>query len=602
MRKLLTLVLISTLLFIAACSSSSNSGFHKELEKANDFMNEMKYEEALEVLNKLKTDFLPKDKYEAGRTELVDQLIRDAEYMATHIESLKSDYESAMEVYEETKSTDEVEFNLYEEALNAVNYTLNQFNDMQQLDMYQELVDARDDLLGKIENLVDTLVDSFEKSLDEQNFAQAENDLDQLWDIHYRFDEDAIDYEVLDEYAVKLQEQLDRFVFTPDLFVEWNEEIIKDELGTIQFKGVKNANNNIYAAISFQGDYAKILDELTFRTEIIYGNGDARSGSSYETRYYKDETIVVYQFGAGEGLNVDDILRFIIEVPAVEEEAIRIAFENVDLNKDYVLPGLLAISGEYRPNITIVEERFDIEIHEILVDKYNIEISGFIKPKVDGQVNELNSVYIPLSQQRRTSGTGWFGASYMDLYEGTQKEFNYSYSFNEPITEEDEFISFRLFDHNIFINLKTGDIEKLTDPYFIGGVYYSTSNTTVGYRESEKDTFINQNGDRTPAETVLAKGSAYGSFYIGNNFETFSATLTVPEDRATGEYGTTEVVFYSVMGEEETEIASFTVKENHKPMDIEVDITGVKVLKIELNPDSGNRGRQFVLIENAVVK
>lgn len=601
MRKLLRILIMSSLLLIGACSSSGGA-FTKHIKQASDLLNDMNYEEAIRVLVDVEENVLPGDTYETGRMLLVKQLKSEAEYMADHIKELKESYQESMSLFEAVQSSDTQDIELYEEALYSIDQTMNSFNDMTHLDMYQELTDAKEELTSEISDWILSLDKDIDDSLQSVDFASADKKLNEMIDLRQTFPEQ-VDESHVSKHEEKINKERERFVFVPELATKWNEVIIEDEDGSIEIEGIRHSSSTIELFISFKGYYQKLDDQIDLSLEMIYVNGDTSTGHKQETRLLEDEAIVQYEFSSGD-LSIEDLVRININIPFKQEDDFQVTLDEINEDVVYEVPGVESIKALHTPDWTLEAKDFEVIINRLLVEDYNIEISGVVKPTNDVVVNDLSSVYLPFTRERDTQGQGIFGSvRESELYKGTEKEFELNYSFNKPITEYHDYIEVILFQHQALIDLENGELFEKSDPTFIEDVYKQTSDTTIGLERYDQTELINQSGNRVAVDSIMfTRNNISNRYYLSKNFDTFTATIHVHEDFSGVDYGTTELTIYSVVEDDEKELYSTTINEKHKATNIELDVSDVNQLLIRTSQKSGSKGRQKIILEKPMVQ
>ena len=600
MRKMIVVV-ISCFVMVTACSSSSDA-FTKQIQQANDLMNEMKYDEAISVLSDVEANVLPGDTYEAGRMHLVEGLKSEAQYMAEHIVELEERYNLAMSAFEETQDSESLDIELYTEAINLLDQTIESFNDMTQLDMYQDLTNAREKITEEIGKLVVELEKDIEDSLDSHDFASAENHLDKMRHLHQTFPEHVTENTVT-KYEEKVEEERDRFVYLPETVYRWNETIIENEDGSIEFEGIKDTDDSIELVVSYKGYYHKLSDKISLSPDLILSNGDTLTGSGQETRLLEKKAVKKYRFSSFNDIELDDIIRVNIELPLEQEDAIQVAFDGIDKDETYEIPGVKSIKDLHRPDWTIETDDIEVTIDRFFVEDYDLEISGVVKPKKDVKINEFSTAYLPFTMERDSRGRGIFhSSSRTELYADTEKEFELNYSFKHPITEFHEYVDLHLYEHDFLVDLKSGEIFDMSDPIFIEDVYKSTNFTSIGFKDSGQEELINQSGDRVANNSMIVTASTSNEYYLGGRFDTFTTIVHAHQNYSGVDYGTTELTIYSIKEDDDKELYATTIEEDHKATDIELDVSGVEKLKIKFSLDRGSEGRQQIILEKPMVE
>ncbi|MBP1971363.1 hypothetical protein J2Z83_003502 [Virgibacillus natechei] len=602
MRKMVFIAMFSSLLLITACSSSDGD-FREHIENANDMMNEMEYEDAISILSNVEENVLPGDTYEAGRMDLVEGLKSEAQYMSDHIVELEERYEASMSVFEETQASDSQNVELYSEAINTLDQTIESFNDMTQLDMYQELTAAREEIISEIEDgWLPSLEEGIDGSLESQDFAGAENQLNDMQSLHQTFP-DQVTENVLTQYEEKVTEEQEAFVYVPEQAYQWNEIITENDEGSIEIEGIRDTGDSIEVIISFQGYYHTLSDDIALSLDVILSNGDTLTGSGHNPRLLEDKTVKTYSYSHSDDYQIDDIVRFNAELPFVQEDAIQVDFDGVDETEMYEIPGVESIKELHRPEWTIETDEFEVVIDRFNVDDYDIEISGLVKTTEDVVVNDLSTAYLPFTKERSTLGRGIFGSTQeSELYEGTDKEFELNYSFDQPITEYHDYIDLHLYNQDVLVDLKNGEIFDKSEPTFIEDLNKNT-NTTIGYDGSDQKELINQSGDRAAVDSIILTTSRTSNIYhLSERFDKFTTTAHVHQDHSGLDYGTTELTIYALEGDEEEELYSTTIEEDHEATDIEVDVSDVVEIKIETSQNRGSEGRQQIILEEPMVE
>ncbi|WP_217586592.1 NPCBM/NEW2 domain-containing protein [Lentibacillus saliphilus] len=601
MRNWVVLVIVSLLLFITACSSS-NGAFHDQIKQANQLMNDMKYEDAIKVFADIEENMLPGDTYEAGRMDLIEGLKSEAQYMVEHIDELKEDYEDSMALVKDVKASKTKDIDLYSEAMYQLDYTIDRFNDLTQLDMYEDLTKAREEIVSEIEKWVSTLQSGVDSGLESDDFARVESQLDDMAYLNQAFPEQMTD-EIFTQYEEKVTEARERFVFVPEQVYQWNEVIHENEDGSIQIEGITDADGEgIELVISFQGYYHKLSEKIDLSPELILTNGDVLYGSSQEVRVLDDQAVKTYMFSAWEEYGIDDIVRFNVNLPFVQEDAIKVAFDGVDQEKMYEIPGIESIKALHQPEWTIQDDAFEVVIDRFFVDNYNLEITGVIKPTQDVVVNDLSRAYLPFTKESSTIGLSFLGTNQTELYAGTEKEFEINHSFNRPITEYHDYIDLHLYHHNVLVDLQDGKIFKQDEPTFIEDLDKEARYLEMSFDESNQEELITQSGNRAAVDSIMLSGSLKNTYELDKRFNTFKTTVHVHNAYSGVDYGTTELKIYSVGEEDDKELYTTTISEDHKAKDIEIDVKGVKTLKITTSQDRGSEGRQHIILEEPVVQ
>lgn len=603
MRKFFMTTILLSVLIISACSST-NGTYTKDLKKAKELMDEQTYGEAIEVLENLIENVIPGDDYEHGRLLLVEELKSDAEYMEEHFAELENKYEIAMELYDEAIASDPINLSLYIEAMRSLDNAIEALVEIEDSKMYKDLVAAKDDLTEKLEAYANTIQDEIDKSLAELDFTTAEEKLNELREFSYEF-YDIVSDGVVAEYEEKIQEERDRFVYVPETILEWNEVIHESDAGTIGFSGIREVDNTIEVFVTYTGDYDEITDSIDFEPSIILSNGDKVNGSIESNRKYEDKLVRVYQFSSYDEFSIDEIVRFDVEIPMVQEKALQIDFAGVDEAKTTEIEGIESIKEVHRPDWDLKAKDYEVVVDKLFVDKYEIEISGVIKPEKDLTIVESSSAYLPFTDERSNANVGFFGSSSeIDIYKGTEKEFEITHSFSAPISEFNHELKLLIYGQNIHVNLLDGSIIEDAGAVSITEFTGSRNSEYVGFLDSEQKELLNQSDKRVAIDSVIYDGSysTTSTYNIGNDFKKFETTVHVHKDYSGVDYGTTELTIYVGKGDDEEEVYSKVIEEDHKPLDISVDVKKADYLKIETKADSGDKGTQKLILESPIVK
>lgn len=566
-------------------------------------MNKMEYEEALTSLTNLEENVVPGDTYEAGRMKIVDELINEAEYMIDHIEDLKEDYEEAMAIYETTKEDADDDVEQYKEAYQSLDETIERFNDMTHLDMYQELADAHEDIVSHIEEWANSAEQNINESLEANDFANADHHYHRLKDLQEHFSA-LISEDLVDNFYEKIEQERERFVFVPENAVTWDASIVENDFGAIQIKGIREHEGTIEVITSFTGEYQSLTAKINLEPRMIHSGGESISGSTLETRMLPEETLVYYHFSDYDDIALDDVVRVDFHPAFIQEDPIQVIAE--DLNEDdlYKVPGIESIQATHEPGWTLESNHFDLHIDEVIIENYQVTLTGMIEPNKDGVVQEVSTVYLPFSGERETIGLGIFGGLVeKDLYQGTEVEFNQTYPLNEPITEHDEYMNVLLFEQQVAIDVKNGELRELEKPSFIMDLYHSSSDTVVGFDSANQEELYNQSGDRVSIDSIMfTRARIENSYHLLQGFDTFTTTLQVHQDFSGKDYGSTEITFYSFDGEDKEELYATEIKEKHKAEKVEIDVSKVDILIIETSQTRGPEGLQKVILEDPKVE
>ncbi|GAA0469585.1 NPCBM/NEW2 domain-containing protein [Alkalibacillus silvisoli] len=597
MRKVLFTFSIASLMLLMACGS--DDAFQNDLETVIDQMNDMDYDEAIAKLQELE-EGLVGDQYETGRINLVSGMLNEAEYMSENIAELEEMYNSAMEHVDEATASEDRDIELYSHALSSIDQTLNRFEDMTQLDMYQDLEGKRDELSEEIlGDWLPSLQEGIESDLESQNFAEAEMQLNEMNRLHQMMPEE-IREGVVSEYDEMIAEERERFVFIPEIVDGWNETVIDNDEGSIEVEGVRNIDSGVEVVISFNDYYKNISDQLAFSPRMILSDSDTVSGSLAETRLLEDKAITKYHFSTmGGDIQVDDISRMDVEAPFEQEEAIQVAFDGTD--GEYEIPGIESIKELHRPEWTLDGDNFEVEIDRFFVEDHNIEITGVIKAEEDITIDETSRAYLPFTKEE--NDTRGFGSNEVELYADTEKDFEINHSFSDPITEFHNYIDLMLFEHHLSVDLTDGQLYEVSDPVFVADLENRTHRTSSNlYDEHNDRELINQSGDRVKEDSLIMRASAVNRYTLNDRFDQFTTTLHVHQGNSGVDYGTTEFEVYSVEDDDEVELYSTTIEEDHDAQDVEIDVEGVTELKIQISTDRGSEGRQEIILEEPAVE
>lgn len=587
---------------IGACSSPSGK-FTKEIENVSQLMNEMQYEEAMAILGDLEEKVVPGDRYEIGRMMLVEELRSEAQYMVNHIEELEERYKEAMALYEGANAEDPIDLELYQEAMNTLQQTIDRFNEMTHLEMYQTLTDAKDEMVSVIEEKANTLDQAIEEGLSNEDFTTAEEKFSELKTLNNYFS-NYVTSDNVEAHREKIDQERERFVFVPEKAVKWEETLHEQKKGSISIQGVREIDEEIEIILSFTGHYQKLSDEIQLKPRMIHINGDSLSGYHHETRMLPEETLLHYRFSTYDPIALDDIVRIDFDLPFISEEAIQVVADHLDEAEAYQIPGVKSIQATHEPDWTIETEDFTVAIESINISNYNIELKGYIKPNKDLMINELSDVYLPFSGERETLGRGVFGSvSKKELYANTELEFNHSYHFNHPITEHHDVMNLLLFEQQAVVDLKNGELLDREKPTAVMDLYNTSSSTVRGFDQSRQEELMTQDGEVASTDSIMfTRSRADNKYYLFGEFDTFKTTIHTHKNYGGKGYGSTELIFFSVQGDEQEEIYKTTVKENHKPKEIEIDVSNVDVLLIEIYQERGSDGRQKVILEDPRVE
>jgi len=576
MRKIFYATII-TAIFLSACSSL-NSSYQKHLKRSIDQMNDMEYNEAIDTLNNMLEKDLPGDRFEERRTYLVEDLISEAEYMQEHIDSLTSQYESAMEAY---NNLDEDNLESLASAYTQLSESINAFGDMTQLDMHKELSDSLDEVEAIISDKIASYEKDFNDGLENANFTKSETALNKINEaaetLSYGFSDDL--YETYEQLNEKYQEEINKYAQLPLEVAAWEKEVVKNDIGSIHMLGAR-ATNDIYEVyIKLTDDYVKAGNNLTLSPQLITKSGDKLSAYQTKLVNYDDYAMLVYMFENYNHEQVDDIVRIEFE----GEKEVTVEFDgNADDTVD--IAGVKVITGTFSPDISVKSSNYTVNVKEIEVTKEEMTFTGTVEPTKDINLQEIHGVYFPVSHQKYTIGNLSY-PNENEYYKGTENDFSINMDLSTPLTEINQIANVQLYGEPFAFDFAEEKQVEQEESIFLYNLPANIDGKPY-YQQGLEGLVKNQAKKTVAADSILYldRYSSTSIFELGGNYKTLKTTLHITEDGIKEEYDDLEVQFYSYTKDGESElIHTETLKEKHKAKDIEVDLKGVDRLMIKFD-------------------
>lgn len=601
MRKRLSIIFIVALFVLAACSGATGA-FQKEMKKVQELMNDMKYEEALDLLVKLEED-LEGDPYEVGRRNIVEDYKSDAQYMLNHLESLTNQYEEAMAKYEETMSMEEPTASDYSDALYSLNNAMNAFGGLDHLDMFQDLNKAITEITDAVDTkLVQPLVAKLEEDLQAEEFGQLDAYLDELYSVTDYFS-DIFSYDDYQTLSDKVEAAKARYIALPHTINKWESPIYKKDYGNIQIIGYQDFEDYVKFYVAFDGVYAHVGDKVDLDLQFLLSDGEIMNGRTNDSPlFYPDKYVRIYQVNLGER-EISDIVRINVDLPLAGDEPIVKKIDSFEPQGELKIAGIESQAKTLTPNQTVNTDQFDIEIKEIEIGSNTISFSGNIIPKDDITISTASFAYLPFSKVDSLTNYSWGGENTENYYEGTTVEFHISHAFRKDISEEDKYVQVRLFEQLLYVDLNTGQLINAPSPVSLLSVYIENSDDFYKYFDSNSQRdLINLNGQYIPnglvfpsnGKTKVYLDGKYKTLKTKAHFSFFGANLESEH--------TVVVTFYSVNGDEKTELQTVEFTNQNNLKDIQVNLSGVDVLEIEVDSSFYFSRDHRIIFENPMLE
>lgn len=601
MRKRLSIIFIVALFVLAACSGATGA-FQKEMKKVQELMNDMKYEEALDLLVKLEED-LEGDPYEVGRRNIVEDYKSDAQYMLNHLESLTNQYEEAMAKYEETMSMEEPTASDYSDALYSLNNAMNAFGGLDHLDMFQDLNKAITEITDAVDTkLVQPLVAKLEEDLQAEEFGQLDAYLDELYSVTDYFS-DIFSYDDYQALSDKVEAAKARYIALPHTINKWESPIYKKDYGNIQIIGYQDFEDYVKFYVAFDGVYAHVGDKVDLDLQFLLSDGEIMNGRTNDSPlFYPDKYVRIYQVNLGER-EISDIVRINVDLPLAGDEPIVKKIDSFEPQGELKIAGIESQAKTLTPNQTVNTDQFDIEIKEIEIGSNTISFSGNIIPKDDITISTASFAYLPFSKVDSLTNYSWGRENTENYYEGTTVEFHISHAFRKDISEEDKYVQVRLFEQLLYVDLNTGQLINAPSPVSLLSVYIENSDDFYKYFDSNSQRdLINLNGQYIPnglvfpsnGKTKVYLDGKYKTLKTKAHFSFFGANLESEH--------TVVVTFYSVNGDEKTELQTVEFTNQNNLKDIQVNLSGVDVLEIEVDSSFYFSRDHRIIFENPMLE
>ncbi|MDG5789361.1 hypothetical protein QA612_18020 [Evansella sp. AB-P1] len=600
MRKKISIIFYSFIIIAiaAGCSASATATYHEKLAEGNELMNNMNFSEAIEIYDQIIDEILPGDDYETGRIAITNSLRAEAVNMLQRISVLEEGYNESLHLYSTMDGN--VEAQVYRQLLQQLDGTMAQFGELTHLDMYKELADMKSSVEDMINNNVITFYsEQINTAIAEENLAMADQYLDQLNGFHNVLPDYVSEHTVV-SLVDQVEELKSRYVFFPEVAVNWNKVILESERGTIETEGIMKTDSGFDLYIFYNDDYALQAGLMNVNPYLIFSDGQTASASSSSVRKYDNKTLQKISFRVNDR-TYEDISRINVEIPSVQEDPFNLSFDGIDETNLVTIPGVRSIKALHRPEWVYETDDYDVHIDRFFVEDYKIEITGEIIPHNDVTVNQYSYIHLPKSGEvSRINSHGFWGPNEIELFEGTTRSFELVHNLNSPVTEFHTYIGLAMFEQLGWINLITGEKYTGDGPVNLNDINKDVSSDYEAYYDSrnEKD-LINQSGELVDAASVIFRR---GAFYSGNDykfdlmdrFETFETIVHVQHGTHGVDNGSTEIVFKN---EEGDILYTLDVEEDHSAYSLELDVSGVRELTITFNQRRGSEGRHNIIFE-----
>ncbi|WP_018923023.1 hypothetical protein [Salsuginibacillus kocurii] len=586
-------------LLIASGCSDETEDFHAELKKAEEAMNELKLDDALLIYDDLLEDLGAGSEYSEGRSAIVSDLHAEASSMLETVEDIELDYEEAIEQINGLDPSLN-EFEDYYETLTFVEGVQERFEGFTQLDMYEELETEAEKLEEVMENeIIARYKEEAEVALQNEDMSALERSIEELSSL----ESSAPNY-VSEEMVVSLENEAEeleeRYVTFPTEVEEWGKTIVNSERGLIEVAGVQDDEGQIELYIYYHDDFRYQAEQISVTPLLIFADGETVDNSNIDYTFYEDKTVQQVRFNTNEDQSLENLQRINVSVPSVDEDDIAVEFEENELDGALTIPGKRSVADLHRPSIDWTTEKYDVEIDRLKVLDNELEISGEIIPNEDGEVPEFSSIYNPeTGEYNSVSPNSFMGTNSLEIYEGTQKPFEFTHSFNSSITEHHSSIGIVLFDEKKWFDLHTGEEYEPDEPAYLYELNKDPANNYEEHFNAEdQEDFISENEGLLSPQSVLFRGSGTSDFDLMERFETLEVGVEVQGETVGVDYGSTEIEFRD---DEEEVLHEVTVEEDHELEHVEVNVSGVENLEIGISQDSGDEGNQHIIFEEPIL-
>jgi len=246
--------------------------------------------------------------------------------------------------------------------------------------------------------------------------------------------------------------------------------------------------------------------------------------------------------------------------------------------------------------IKIEDSEKVIEFTHMIVDGGYITLQGMVNAKVDMELDENAFAFFPVSN---TFSTPSINDTY---FAGVPKDIEITFDPDRTITNEVPFVRLELFGQSYNLNLETGEEVKgatLSLMQLVGRKMTDFNYYETAFNDNEDELYKDASGKIYG--NVVAVSSSYENpkwyYHLNQKYASLKVDVGLDALTASEGYGSSKVTFMS----DGNILKTLSLAPGQATTTVELNISNVNNLEIQVEQIEGNDGYQRILLGNSAI-
>ena len=601
-------MLLILILVVILSGCSSDSKFEKLLNASNKAIDQWNMDKAVDIYKEI----LSIDKNSLDKAKAKVTLIEESLPVLEEIHRRK---DLLYQGYMDTIGNKD-NFILEGQEVSAIKDVYGKLKDLETLFSYFPNTKIASEIRTYSENIEKSmqehiprkLLDSIDQNLSNNEIEQAIKNINQINEIVSMFPDIKM-REDIEVYRKKIKDEEKKYIIFPMEVVDRNEVLYEGKGGKITLVGEAIKDNALYAVYKFEGALKEAASKVDIKTNVLLSDGKYINNTSREYIYTDDYTLAL-ELLSHDMNNLIKEYSYII--PLESEETKKISLEAKDIKK--IIPPIKKIlDTEFKTQIVLEDEIKKVEIKNVkIADRAdytkgtNVTIEGVITFKEDKRSYEYDSVCYLINPSIMYSQNGSFTQF---MTKDFTKDFpqNFDINFQMPyISEDTSYLTLYFMDLRTNINLEDGQMLILDQESLVNTVMNRTGFTQMHIQlENDKGLYLRDTSGDISLNTIAFDGGydlfasprSSISINLGKMYNRLKVEIGVDKTTAGKEYGNSTV---ELVGDGKV-IKTIEIPTDPKTEQIEISISGIKLLEIRADQNFGPKYGQRILLKNGIL-
>lgn len=597
-KNLLLTASLASVLLLAACGNDDGK-YEKLMNKADKAMENLEVDKAIEYYEEILALDPMNYKYGVSRSIIVEDLLSNATGLQDRLQYLQDTVDYVKE------ASEDVEFKVenaaqISEVYASIQSALYELEDYPSTKMYKDVAEVEKEFAKNTQDkIIAPLLEEIDKNMEALKFDVAEQQVDALSALA-EYNVGDISVEKIEEYYEKISTQKERYVVMPRSYVK-REQVLFDggDAGKITFLGEATSQDYEELKVFFkvEGTLVHTVSELSLKSRYILSDGTADETEDFSVTDYGSYKILEQTISLNEDVSV---VRYDYNMNILQLEDYKsITLKETDGEGE--LPALLKVEDDKTIAIDLKIEDADkaINFTNMIVDSSYVTLQGTVTAKKDLEIDE--TAYFTVPGYEVSSDEDYDDS----LYAGVAKDIELTFSLENYLTSEMPYGHFLLFGKTYNLDLKTGkEVAKVTSQ-IVDIISYSSVEDDFSYDEGlNADKLFTDVAGKVYGNVVAvtngyfySKGDPKWYYQLNQKYATFKVDVGLEKERASENFGSSKVTFKG----DGNVLKTINLGANAATTTVELNVSNVEQLIVEVEMTEGNEGYQEVLLGNGVM-